>query len=580
MEDRQYQINQVNELIEQIENKRTVLNQLPTGGGKTVEFALFIKLFLQKLIKIEHGPCLILVHREELLKQTAITIKEVLGFDPCLITSSSSRFYLSRVYVGMVESTLPRLHMIVNPSLIIIDECHMQNFNKIHKAFPTTKVIGFSATPIYVSKKDPLKNYYKAIVTGPSIKELIAMGFLSQNLTKAPSSSVDASEFTYDRLTGDYNERQMAEVYRMSGNVSNCIHQYHKHCLRKKTLIFNVNIEHSKEVNECFVACGYNARHLDASSSKIKSSVINPNTGKEFNNLREEIFYWFKTTPDAIMNSVMIPTMGFDEPTVQSVILNYSTMSLVKFIQTCGRGSRVINDYFIEKHQIDYPYQLKTKYYFDILDLGQNWKRFGDWNDERDWKYIFNHPDRPTEGLAPVKTCPSCESLVHAAVRNCPFCGHEFEKKKMVQSDLEEMILITKGVNLDALVEKSGKKYEYYGMFELAVDLVNQMFIQYYNPTQLIVQRYFKTYYSLCIEWYKRTLAGKPGKIEDITDSGFHIKKARHNFNSLIKKKKSDAEIIAEDIPYDLIRFNEEEYAEVRKERESRWKNHKETAWT
>jgi len=557
MEDRKYQEEHISEIISRLENQRTVLGQLPTGGGKTVEFSIIIKRLLQNQINIEVGPTLILVHREELLHQTEKAVKEVLGIQPCLITSKSDRFYLSRCYIGMVESTLSRLNMIVNPSLIIIDECHIQSFNKIHKQFPNTKILGFSATPLSSSKKEPLKNYYQSIVVGPQIKELINLGFLSQNITRAPAVSVDASKFSYDSLKGDYNESQMAGVYRMSSNVTNVIDKYFEYCLGKKTLIFNVNIDHSKDVNDCFNACGYKSRHIDASSSSRPSK--DPRCKTE----REEIFLWFKETEDAILNSVMIPTMGFDEPTVQCVILNYSTMSLPKYIQTCGRGSRVVNEYFIEKFQHLYPYTLKTKIYFDIIDLGQNWKMFGDWNDDRDWRSIFHYPDKPGEGIAPVKSCPSCEGLVHAAVRVCPltkpdgiFCMHEFSKRKFEQIDMEEMILVTKGINVDALVENSEKKYKYYAFFELALDIVNNMFIIHgNNPSKTIVERFFKTYYQLCVEWYNKTLAGKDDNMECIIDSGWHIRKARNNFNQLILRKNKEAEQITEDVPYQLVKF-------------------------
>lgn len=556
MQSREFQERQIDATIEAIERYRTVLVQLPTGGGKTVEFSLITKKFLNKLIDIEHGPVLILVHREELLYQTERAVKEVLGFDPCLITSTTSRYWISRVYIGMVESTLSRLHMILNPSLIIIDECHIQNFNKVHKHFPTAKILGFSATPISASKKEPMKKYYESIVVGPSIKDLINQGFLSQNITRAPASSVDTSGFDYDRLINDYNQRQVATVYRMSKNVENCINNYFKYCLNKKTLIFNVNIEHSKEVNECFNACGYPSRHLDATSPD-----------------RKEIFHWFKTTKNAILNSVMIPTMGFDEPTVQSVILNFSTLSLVKFIQTCGRGSRIIDEYFIEKFHSEYPYELELKDHFDIIDLGANWRNFGDWNDERDWRYIFWNPDSPGEGIAPVKSCPSCESLVHAAVRLCPYCGHEFEKRAHKQIDMEEMILITKGIDIDSLSERSQKKYEYYPMYDLATDIVNNMFyIHGDNPSQFVVDKFFRTYYGLCCEWYKRTLGQNPDKIDDIVDSGWHIRKARSNFNALILKKNKNATTIKDETPFDLVH---KDYPNNIKERESLWKEYK-----
>ena len=568
MQERQYQEDHINRTVDAIEKYRAVVAQLPTGGGKTVEFSRIIKKYLHNHIDIELGPTLILVHREELLKQSAKAVREVLGFEPCLITSTTDRFWIARVYIGMIDSTMSRLHMINHPSLIIIDECHLQNFTKVHKQFPQAKILGFSATPLSVSKKDPLKNYYDRVICGPTIKDLINGGYLAQNITRAPKSSVDASDFGYDRLKGDYNERQMSDVYRMQGNVTNVIDQYFNFCKGKKTLIFNVTIQHSQEVNDCFVACRYNSRHLDASASQ------RPSKDPRFKTEREEIFAWFKETPNAILNSVMIPTMGFDEPTVEAIILNYSTMSLVKFVQTCGRGSRIVDDYFIDKFQVDYPYPLRLKTHFTILDLGQNWKRFGDWNDERDWNYIFWHPDEPGEGIAPVKTCPSCEALVHAAVRVCPYCQHEFQRKVHQQQDIEEMVLITKGIDLNALTEKSEKKYKYYAFFELAIDVVNNMFLMHgSNPSQTIVNRHFIKYYELCVKWYSKTLGTKEGEMNDITDSGWHIKKARNNFNSLIQKKNKQSNVIKEDVPYELVK--EGEY--YKSKEDQAWNNYKNT---
>jgi superfamily II DNA or RNA helicase len=42
---------------------------------------------------------------------------------------------------------------------------------------------------------------------------------------------------------------------------------------------------------------------------------------------------------DAILTSVGIPT-GFDEPTVDTIILNRATKSLTLYYQMIGRGSR------------------------------------------------------------------------------------------------------------------------------------------------------------------------------------------------------------------------------------------------
>lgn len=553
MQKRDYQEKHISEVVDAIENHRTVVAQLPTGGGKTVEFGEIVKMYLRNHIDIEMGPTLILVHREELLYQAAKSVKEILGFEPCLITSDTDRFWIARVYIGMVESTMSRLHMIVNPSLIIIDECHIQNFNKVHKFFKNAKILGWSATPISASKKEPLKNYYSRIICGPQIKQLIKDGYLSQNITRAPDNGIDLNTFQYDRLIGDYNQRQLAQTYSMSNNIEQCINKYWDFCLHKKTLIFNVNIEHSKEVNRYFNVCGIPSKHLDSNSKD-----------------RAEIFEWFKTTPNAVLNSVMIPTMGFDEPTVEAVMLNFSTLSLVKFIQTCGRGSRIIDEYFIEKFQHDYPYPLKLKSTFDIIDMGSNWKNFGDWNDERNWERLFWYPDLPGDGVAPVKTCHSCKALVHAAVRMCPYCEYIFPKKPGQQIDMEEMILITKGIDVNALTERSEKKYKYYPFFALAVDVVQTMQETYgKEPSQNVIDRFFRIYFNLCVEWYSKSLGKEEDEIDDISNSMWHINKAKNNFNSLILKNSKNSLIVQNNYK-DVIH---KDYPDNVKQKEKDWNN-------
>lgn len=261
---------------------------------------------------------------------------------------------------------------------------------------------------------------------------------------------------------------------------------------------------------------------------------------------RVEILEWFRTTPDAILCNVGIATMGYDEPTVQEVILNFATLSLMKYIQCCGRGSRPIDGDWIVKNQHRYPYELQQKYEFGIHDLGGNHVRFRDWNEDRDWQRLFDYPERVFDGVAPMKTCPDCESLVHAAIRICPMklrngdpCLHEFLRKKTPEEMLSgEVDIITKGMSLDQLIKKNAKKFEYYTFFELAQDVVDNMFRQNSNPNEHLKQKSFDKYFDLCKTWYNKTLANKPGYMSDITDSGWHIRRAKNHFEDLINKKK------------------------------------------
>lgn len=72
-----------------------------------------------------------------------------------------------------------------------------------------------------------------------------------------------------------------------------------------------------------------------------------------------------------------ILTTGFDEPTVDSIILNRATKSLTLYYQMIGRGSRILNN----------------KSHFNIIDLGNNIHRFGPWGADLDWQQIFRSPN-------------------------------------------------------------------------------------------------------------------------------------------------------------------------------------------
>ena len=130
-----------------------------------------------------------------------------------------------------------------------------------------------------------------------------------------------------------------------------------------KTLIFNSGIETSIRVEDTFKKRGFKIRHLDSTFSDKD---------------RKEVLEWFKVTPDAILTSVGILTTGFDEPTVQTIILNRATRSLTLYHQMIGRGSR----------------KLPNKDVFKLIDLGNNVRRFGYWQDYLNWQDAFRFPDR------------------------------------------------------------------------------------------------------------------------------------------------------------------------------------------
>jgi superfamily II DNA or RNA helicase len=170
-----------------------IVRQLPTGGGKTVEFS---GISYRYSSVPGRGAVLILVHRRELLLQTRKTLYKGFGVIAQPIIAGMRHVPDADVYVGMIETVNRRIANIApKVGLVIIDECHYQHFNKIHKYFPHAKIVGYTATPLTGDKKNPLKDFYEDIVCNIDIPDLIALNKvkphrgLVQNVTFVPKGA-------------------------------------------------------------------------------------------------------------------------------------------------------------------------------------------------------------------------------------------------------------------------------------------------------------------------------------------------------------------------------------------------------
>ncbi len=437
MQLRDYQKNAVELVARKLVTNRKVVFQLATGGGKTITFSAIAKRYIEKSGK----AVLILVHRKELLQQTRKTLFSFAGISVQPIVAGMKTVPDAAVYVGMVESVNRRIDRLKNVGLVIIDEAHNLSFAKMHDHFPHQMIIGFTATPLTSNKAKPLKNYYDDIVCGVDIPDLIQIGSLCQNITYAPKN-VDPNKLTIK--AGEFDEKLMAMEFSKPKHVATAVEAYQRYANKTKCLIFNCNIEHSKLVNEAFQSAGYNSRHLDSNMADEE---------------RDAVIKWYLSTPDAILNNVAILTTGFDAPDTETIIMNRATLSLPLWLQCTGRGSR--------------PTDAKSS--FTIIDLGGNVMMHADWCESRDWENIFFKPPKVGKpGVAPVKSCPSCDAMLPARTMVCKYCGHTFPPPEIELAEkLEDFIVITKGIDVPSLIEANKEKKEYYPFFQIGTQLAN-----------------------------------------------------------------------------------------------------------
>lgn len=353
--------------MDKFPERYNLLFQLPTGGGKTVIFSELAKQFILKTGK----RVLILTHRIELCGQTSRMLTDI-GIPNKIINSKVKELEEEDdhwCFVAMVETLNNRLNderiEFDNLGLVVIDEAHYNSFRKLFGHFANQVILGVTATPLSSNVKLPLKDNYNELIVGESISALVEDEFLAKAITYSYDVNLRSLKIG---INGDYTVSSSERLYGNYLMQEKLLYAYEEKAKGTKTLIFNNGINTSKQVQAMFIEEGYECMHLD-----------NTHSEKE----RQDILTWFEKKPDAILSSVSILTTGFDSPSVQTIILNRATKSLTLYHQMIGRGSRI----------------LPKKRHFNVIDLGNNARRFGLWEAHINWAEIFKSPNSFIEGL-------------------------------------------------------------------------------------------------------------------------------------------------------------------------------------
>ena len=399
-----YQRGAIDGLFQRLKDHPTrynLLYQLPTGGGKTVIISEITRRYIAETGK----KVLILTHRLELCAQTSQMLNEF-GVNNLVINSAVKTLPVPNdfmCFVAMVETLSNRLRDKIldldNIGLMIVDEAHHNSFGKLFRFYDKGVVLGVTATPLSSNINIRMKDTYDDLIVGESIQSLVKMGFLAKATTWHYHVGLTSLKVG---MNGDYTVSSSERLYNSATMQHKLLAAYREKCIGKKTLIFNNGIATSQYVYATFQEAGYEIRHLDHTHST-----------KE----RKEILQWFREKPDAILTSVSILTTGFDEPGVESIILNRATKSLTLYFQMIGRGSRV----------------LAGKSEFTVIDLGNNLNRFGLWDDPVDWESIFRTPELYLQQI------PGDEEIERSYRYNMPDeVRDRFSKTAVIDFDVHE----------------------------------------------------------------------------------------------------------------------------------------------
>ncbi len=388
-----------------------VMVQLPTGAGKTI--------IISKIIEEHVGYSLAIAHRNELVSQISLnlarfgirhniigtksTIREIIAihhlelqrsyYDPnatCFVASVHSL-----VKLPLHTPWFPRI------SLIVFDEAHHvlkhNLWGKAYDLFPNARGLFPTATP---SRADGnglgrhAKGLADVLIEGPTMRDLINLGYLTDYRIFAPQSDIDLTNVNITP-TGDYSPSKLRTAVHKSHITGDVVSHYMKIAPGKLGVTFAVDLKSCAEI-----ACEFRKAGIPAEVISSKTPPL----------LRQQLMRKFRNRDILQLVNVDILGEGVDVPAIEVVSMAAPSQSLCKVFQQFGRSLRPSKD---KTHAI-------------IIDHVNNVMRHGLPDAPRIW--TLDSRERRTsskpEDVIPLKTCISCLSVYTRFIRNCPFCGH------------------------------------------------------------------------------------------------------------------------------------------------------------
>ncbi len=398
---RDYQSALIQEIYAQWKVHRRVLAQMPTGAGKTIVFAAIAREFIKRSETV-----LVIAHREELIAQAAAKLQAVSHHAPAIIKAGYKPDYSNPVQVASIQTLVRR--QLPPAALVIVDEAHHStaaSYSRIiqHYSEQGSYLLGVTATPARIDGRGLRHLHggiagYEALAIAPSTKELIEAGYLSPFKIYASPVKLDASHLK--TLGGDYNEGALEEFVRKNLVIGDVISQWRAIASGKRTVLFAVSVEHSREIARSFCNAGISAEHLDGDTPVQE---------------RRDILQRFAAGETLVLCQHSIVVEGVDIPRIEAVQFCRPTKSLVVWFQAIGRALR----------------PAPGKDFAIILDHTKN------------HEYLCWPTDKITWSLDPLKieesdrrahTCPFCQHVYRLTAREilqqktiCPACQHEEE---------------------------------------------------------------------------------------------------------------------------------------------------------
>ena len=323
------------------------LVQAATGVGKT---------YLAAFDSAKYERVLFVAHREEILKQAAVSFKNVRHSDNYGFFYGKQKDTDKAVIFASV-ATLGRSEYLTEDyfapdyfDYLVIDEFHHavnDQYQRIVNYFKPQFLLGLTATPERMDGKNIYEICDYNVPYEISLKEAINKGALVPFHYYGIYDETDYSSLHL--VKGRYDEKELNETY--IGNVKryDLIYKYYMKYRSKRALGFCCSRQHAEEMAKEFCKRG------------IEAVAVYSNADGEFSEDRDKAIEKLKNQEIKVIFSVDMFNEGVDIAALDMVMFLRPTESPIVFLQQLGRGLRTS----------------KGKDYLNVLDFIGNYEKAG-----------------------------------------------------------------------------------------------------------------------------------------------------------------------------------------------------------
>lgn len=321
---------------------------LPTGAGKTRTALRIVLTMLGKSLDTK-APAYWVTHRRNLREQAYRELQKLIAAQDDLLEGEKLAELANRIKFVMVSDLTPLLEgAAIRPALIIVDEAHHAAAPSYQPVFANpwaAPVLLLTATP---NRSDRLPIGIDEIAFTITYRELAErravltpkfLDFPVDDFDWSPDAIDDLADYIVDRTSTDFTK-----VLVLAPRIDRVEEFY-------MALLDRLPDDHPLEVEDIgFVHGAANSLGID----------------------NEDFLARFGNKPRAVLISAQLLLEGFDDPSINAVVLTYPSTSVIRLMQAAGRCVRYAPDkraaYVVQARNDSIAYHFDQRWLYQEID--------------------------------------------------------------------------------------------------------------------------------------------------------------------------------------------------------------------